>query len=323
MNRRVFLLGATAFVFAGHSANAQTRPARICMLSARSLAESFYAAGVVRRLEELGYRPGTSMTLEFRSAEGLVSQFPVLARELGGLKCDVQFAVGPEHAAKHLRDASPGTPLVFLAVDYDPLESGLVSNLARPGSNTTGVYIPQAALATKRLEIMTEIVPRARRLLVFVDPFSKTQLPAVRAAAATAGVQLNITEFGKAPYDFEAAFAEAAKAKVDAYIELASPVLASNARQLAALLQKYGLPGVAASGGYVQAGVLVSYGPEAGKVARRAADIGTRILKGAKAGEIPVEQTDEFELVINSKTAAALGVKIPERVLARATKIVD
>jgi ABC-type uncharacterized transport system substrate-binding protein len=137
MNRRVFLLGATAFAFAGHSANAQTRPTRICMLSALSLAESFFAAGVVRRLEELGYRAGSSMTLEFRSAQGVVSQFPVLARELGGLKCDVKFAVGPEHAAKHLRDASTGTPLVFLAVDYDPLESGLVPNLARPSSNTT------------------------------------------------------------------------------------------------------------------------------------------------------------------------------------------
>jgi putative ABC transport system substrate-binding protein len=293
------------------------------MLSARSLAESFFSGRVVRRLEELGYRAGSSMMLEFRSAEGVASQFAVLARELGGLKCDLKIAVGPEHGAKHLRDASPSTPLVFLAVDYDPLESGLVSNLARPGSNTTGVYIPQAALATKRLEIITEIVPRARRLLVFVDPFSKTQLPAVRTAAATAGIQLMVIEFSKAPYDFEAAFAEAAKAKVEAYIELASPVLAANARHLAALLQKYGLPGVAASGHYVQAGVLMSYGPEPEKVARQVADIGARILKGAKAGEVPVQQADEFELVINSKTAAALGLKIPERVLARATKIVD
>jgi hypothetical protein len=95
---------------------------------------------------------------------------------------------------------------------------------------------------------MTEILPRARRFLVFVDPFSRTQLPAVRTAAATAGIQLMVTEFSNAPYDFEAAFAEAAKAKVEAYIELASPVLAANARQLAALLQKYGLPGAAAFG---------------------------------------------------------------------------
>ena len=293
------------------------------MLSARSLSESFFAAAVVRRLGELGYRTGSAMTLEFRSAEGIQGQFPVLARELSGLKCNLNFAIGPEHAAKHLREASAATPLVFLAVDYDPLESNLVSNLARPGRNTTGVYIPQAALAAKRLEIINEIVPRARRFLVFVDPFSRTQLPAVRKAAEVAGIQLTVIEFSKPPYDFEGALAEGAKAKVDAYLELASPVLASNAGVLAGLLQKYRLPGAAASGGYVEAGVLISYGPDAEKVAWRAADIGVRILRGANAGEIPVEQADEFELVINAKTAAVLGIRIPERVLARATKIVS
>jgi putative ABC transport system substrate-binding protein len=263
------------------------------------------------------------MKLEFRSTDGAIGQFPVLARELGDLKCDLKFAVGPEHAAKHLREVAPGTPLVFLAVDYDPVEKGLVASLARPGGNTTGVYIPQAALATKRLQIMGEIVPRARRFLVFVDPFSSSQLPSVRKAADRAGIQLSVIEFSKPPYDFEAAFAEGGRAKVEAYIELASPILASNAGLLAALLQKYRLPGAAASGGYVEAGVLVSYGPDAEKVARRAAEIGGRILKGAKAGDIPVEQADEFELVINAKTASVLGVKIPEGVLARATKIIN
>jgi putative tryptophan/tyrosine transport system substrate-binding protein len=170
---------------------------------------------------------------------------------------------------------------------------------------------------------MREVVPRARRFLVLVDPFSRSQLSAVRKAAEIAGIQLSVVEFSKAPYDFESAFAEGRKAQVDAYVELASPQFASNARLLVGLLQKYRLPAAAASAGYVDAGLLLSYGPDAEKVSRRAADIGVRILKGANAGDIPVEQADEFELVINAKTAAGLGLTIPERVLARATKIVN
>ncbi|MFN2644170.1 MAG: ABC transporter substrate binding protein, partial [Burkholderiales bacterium] len=323
MKRRRFLI--TALALASSRAFSQTRagPVKIGMLSARPLADSFYASDVVRRLGELGYQDGKTMTLEFRAAGGTLTEYPKLARQLAEIKCDLVFAVGPEHAAQHFRDVAPRMPVVFLAVDYDPLEKGLVASLARPGGSITGVYIPQAELASKRIQIMREIVPAARKFVVFVDAFSSSQLPAVRSAAQVAGIDLMVFEMHKAPYDFEAAFAQASKANADAYVELASPIIASNARAVSALLQRYRIPGAAAGAGYVEIGILVSYGPDPAKVARRAADLGVRVLKGAKPGDIPVEEWNEFELVINSKTARALNIRIPESVRARATRIVQ
>jgi putative ABC transport system substrate-binding protein len=320
--RRQLLLASAVSAIAPEVAFAQARPVKVGMLSSRALNESFFASGVVRRLAELGYRQDAGMVLEFRSPSAL-DQYPKLAAELAALRCDLIFAVGSEYAPRAFRDAASRAPLVFLAVDYDPMEKGIIASLARPGGNVTGVYIPQAALAAKRIQIMGEVVPRARRFLVFVDRFSSSQLDPVRKASEPAGAQLTIIEFSKRPYDFEAAFAEGSKAKVEGFIQLASPVLASNGRRLSALLLKYRLPGAGASVGDAEAGFLFSYGADQDKVARRTAEIGARILKGAKPAEIPVEQADEFELVINAKTAAALGLKIPESVLARATRIVQ
>src|SRR2546421_10462772 len=150
--RRQFMVAGALWTCAA-GAMAQSRKVKVGMLSARPLSESFYASAVVRRLGELGYREGSGMTLEFRSAPSL-DDYAKFAREISQLKCDLVFAVGPEYAARALRDTSPGTPLVFIAVDYDPVEKGVVGNLARPGGNITGIYIPQAALAAKRLQII-------------------------------------------------------------------------------------------------------------------------------------------------------------------------
>ncbi len=156
------------------------------MLSARPLDVSFYAGPIVRRLGELGYREGAGMILEFRSADGFADRYPKQARELIALKCDLIFVVGPELPVQTLRDAHSPVPVVFLAIDYDPLEKRVVTSLSRPDSNITGVYVPQGALAAKRLEIMREVVPTARRFLVLADVFSKDQLEAVRRTANAA-----------------------------------------------------------------------------------------------------------------------------------------
>jgi len=318
--RQILLAGALGAL--APRAFAQSRQVKIGMLSARPLNESFYASRVVRRLAELGYREGAGMKLEFRSPSSF-EEYPRLARDLGAQKCDLMLAIGTEYAAKYFREFAAATPAVFLAVDYDPVDKGIVSSFARPGGNITGVYIPQSGLAVKRMQIMSEIVPGVRRVLVFVDPFSTNQLAAVRQAAEGAGIRLKVIEFAREPYDFEGAFAEGIRDKAQGYIELASPMIAANARLIAQLLTKYRLPGAAASAEYVTLGQLLSYGVDAGKVASRTAELAVRILKGAKPGAIPVEQADEYELVLNAKTAAQLGVKVPERVLARATKIIN
>jgi ABC-type uncharacterized transport system substrate-binding protein len=321
--RRQFLLASVCGASGFARAAVQPRAAKIGMLSARPLAESFYAAGVVKRLAELGYGESAGSLFEFRSADLNVDRYPKLARELVEQKCDVIFAIGPVHTARSLRDARSPAPVVFLAVDYDPLEKGIVTSLARPAGNVTGVYVPQAELAAKRMQIMREVVPAARRFLVFVDEYSMDQMGAVRKAAAAARVELTVIEFSKLPHDFPGAFEAGRKAHVEGLIGLSSPLFAENAAALSALLVKHRLPGAASSVPYVEAGFLISYGADVGKVPRRAAEIGVRILKGAKPPDIPVEQADEFDLAVNAKTAKALGVKIPESVLARATRIVQ
>jgi putative ABC transport system substrate-binding protein len=323
MKRRVFLFAGGLAALDWRIALSQTRPAKIGMLSARPLAQSNYAPGVTKRMQELGYLRQRGAELEFRSADGDVARYPRLARELADAKCDLIFAIGPAQTALALRDTGTRAPIVFLAVGYDPVERGVVSSLRSPGGNVTGVYIPQAELAVKRMQIMLEIAPGARRLLSFADVYSMEQASAVRDAAKASALQATVIEFSKPPYDYVKAFDSGRKQAVQAYVGLASPVFASDAASLASLLVKYRLPGAGTSVPYAEAGFLLSHGADARKMARRAADIADRVLKGAKPAAIPVEQADEFELAINARTARTLGVKVPESVLARATRIVN
>jgi ABC-type uncharacterized transport system substrate-binding protein len=261
--------------------------------------------------------------VEYRATEGFAERYPKMARELVGLKCDLIFAVGPELAVRALRDAGGSIPVVFLAVDFDPLETGVVKSLSRPEANITGAYIPQGQLAAKRLDILREVLPAARRFLVFSDEFTRDQLVPLRKRAEASGAQLVVVEFTKQPYDFAAAFETGRKQKAEALVGLASAVFASNASALGTLLARHRLPSAGTSGAIAERGYMLSYGPDVAKITRRVAELGARILKGAKPAEIPVEQADEFELVVNAKVARALGIKIPESVMARATRIVQ
>jgi putative ABC transport system substrate-binding protein len=321
-SRRQFLVAGALGALSVRRVGAQARLVKVGILLARPLKESYYAPGVVRRLAELGYREGSSMVLEHRSADGAVERFPGLARELIEAKCDVIFAVGPEHAVRALQIAGSNVPVIFLAVDYDPLGTGIVTSLSKPDRNTTGVYIPQGLLAAKRLEIMREVLPRARRFLVLSDEFSKGQVSPVRSAAEAAKLQLTVIEFGKS-YDFAAAFESARSAQVEGIIVLTSPVFATRASELADLIAQHKLPSAGWTTAIKRHGFLIGYAEDSAKVSRRTAEMGFRILKGAKPSDIPVEQADEFELVINASVAKILGLKIPESVMARATRIVS
>jgi len=212
--------------------------------------------------------------------------------------------------------------LIFLAVSYEPLEKGLVGSLRRPDRNTTGVYLPQNEMVAKRVEIMREVLPAARRFLVFADVFSRDQIAAARKAAEATRVELTLTEFAGQSYDFSGAFEAAIKAGAEAFMTLASPAFAIHASALSALALKHRLPSIGTAAQLTEAGFLLSLNADAAKATRRVAEIAVRILKGTKPADIPVEQADEFELVVNAKTARALGVKIPESVMARATRIV-
>ena len=319
MNRRQFLL-ASALGAAPSSLLSQPKAARVGILLARH--PSFYAPGVVARLTEVGYREGANLTLLQRSADGDAERFPSLARELVDANCDLIFAIGPEHPVRALQTVA-ARAIVFLAADYDPIERGIVTNLRRPDRNTTGVYIPQGLLAAKRLEIMREILPTAKRFLVFSDIYSRDQLPQVRKAAEAASVELTVIDFPKLPYDFKVAFESARRAQAEAFIALTSPVFGTRAGELRDLLKEYRIPGAgwAAVPQIMNSGFIFGYGEEPTRTGRKVADVGVRVLKGAKPSEIPVEQVDEFELFVNAKAARDFGVKIPETVKARTTRI--
>ncbi len=317
--RRQFLLASAIGAMAPVRAFAQTRPVRVGMLTPR--AKSFFAPGIVRRLGELGYREGSSMVLEYRHADGVVDRYPPLARELIKLKCDLIFAIGPEHAARALRDARSTAPVVFLAVDYDPVEKGIVDSLARPGGNFTGVYALNAAITLKRLEIAQELLPGATRFLVLSDVYTREQLAALKKAAEARRVQLTVAEFMQQPHEYTAAFEAARQARAEALIVLTSPVFADHRAAISSLAVNHRLPTIGFS--TPESDFLIGYSSNADKLAQRVAEIGVQVLKGARPADIPVEQASEFDFVVNLKMAKALGVKVPYSVLARATKLVE
>jgi putative ABC transport system substrate-binding protein len=319
MKRRQFLLAGALGMFVPQ-AFGQARP-RIGML-APIVAGSAVPSSVVRGLADLGYRDGSTMTLELRSTEGVAGNAARLARELLDLKCDLIFALGPENIVRPFVEARSAIPVVFFAVDYDPLAKGIVQSLRTPG-RLTGVYLPALPLAAKRLEIALEVLPQAKRFLVLSDEFSKDQLEALTAASAARRVQLMVVEYKQQPYDLESAFRAGRKAGVDAYIWISSPALAARAATLSTLLVQHRLPGFTSSFMASHTGVLVASSADIRKAGRRVAEIGVRILKGAKSGDIPVEQADEYELVLNLKTAKTLGLKIPSSVMARATRLIE
>jgi putative tryptophan/tyrosine transport system substrate-binding protein len=321
--RRHFLAAAALGTLTAPWCLAQSaKQVRIGILAPRPLSESFYTGLIVRRLADLGYNQGSGMMLEYRATEAIASRYPRMARELVDLKCDVIFAVGPDYAVIALRDAQSPIPVVFLAIDFDPLQAGVVKSLSRPGSNITGVYIPQGELAAKRLEILREVLPSARRFLVFSDQFTRDQLVTLRRLVDAARAQLIVVEFSQQPYDYAAAFETARKEKAQALVGLASAVFAADAARISMLLAQSRLPSAGTSSAMAERGFLLSYGPDNAKITGRVAEMGVRILKGAKPAEIPVEQADEFILVVNGPIAKKLGVKIPESVMARATRII-
>jgi len=261
------------------------------------------------------------MVLEFRSAEGKAERFPQFAQELLSLDCDLIITIGPEHAARAFRDRRSDVPVVFLAIDYDPLEKGIVQSLVRPGGNMTGVTALQKEIAVKRVEITKEILPAARHFLVLSDPYNAEQLQEVRKAAESKQARLTVVELAQPPHNYAAALETGRRAKVDALILLTSPVFADKRMDIFAAAANARLPIV---GFATPEGVFpVGYSANVASMARRVAEIGVRILKGAKVADIPVEQAQEFDLQVNLKAAKTLGMKIPYSVLARATKLIE
>jgi putative ABC transport system substrate-binding protein len=264
--------------------------------------------------------------IEYRSAEGKSDRLAVLAAELVALNIDVIVAPGTPQALA-AKQATRTLPIVF-ATAADPVGSGLVTSLARPGGNVTGLSILAPALVSKRLELLTQALPGVSRVAVLWQPGGHDErtdndiLKEAGVAARVLGVRLQFVEV-RGPADFDRAFSDMTRARAGALTVLTGIMFLNERRRLVDLTAKNRLPAVYGGRDFVDAGGLLSYGPNLADLYRRAATYVDNILKGAKPGDLPVEQPTKFELVINLKTAKALGLTIPPALLQRADQVIE
>jgi len=278
-------------------------------------------------LRDLGYVEGRNVVIEYRDAEGKIERLPALAAELVALKVDVILAATGTPQALAAKQATRTTPIVFTSV-ADPVTSGLVTSLARPGGNVTGLSILAPELVGKRLELLKQAVPGVSRVAVLWQPgglgerTEKDMLKGAEVAARALGVRLQVVE-ARGPADFDRAFSDMTRARAGALTVLPSSMFFNERRRLVDLAAKNRLPAVYPWREGVDAGGLMAYGAKQADLYRRAATYVDKILKGAKPADLPVEQPTTFELVINLKTAKALGLTIPPSLLGRADQVIE
>jgi putative ABC transport system substrate-binding protein len=317
--------GLLATPFAAEAQQA-AKVARIGYLAINLAASPHQHEAFRQGLRDLGYVEGRNVVIEYRDAEGKFERLPALAAELVALKVDVILAVSTL-AALAAKQATKTIPIVFGAAG-DPVASGLVTSLARPGGNVTGLSILTPELVGKCLEQLTQAVPGVRRVAVLWHPgvlgerTEKDMLKGADVAARALGVRPQFVE-ARGPADIDRAFSDMTRARAGALTVLASPMFISERRRLVDLAAKNRLPAVYPWREGVDAGGLMSYGANLADLFRRAATSVDKILKGAKPGDLPVEQPTKFELVINLKTAKALGLTIPQSVLGRADEVIQ
>jgi putative ABC transport system substrate-binding protein len=274
-------------------------------------------------LRDLGWVEGQNIIIEYRYAQGRPDRLPGLAEELVRLKVDV-IAASPTPAVQAARNATRTIPIVGMGLT-EPVALGLVASLARPGGNVTGVaYSFDANIVGKQLELLREVVPKARRVAVLSNPGGSPALPLtisnIKAAARSLDLQLQLLE-AREPSEFDAAFAAMATERAGALLVTGDSMFFLHRARLADLAVKGRLPSMSTQEQWVEAGGLVAYGPSLPDLWRRAASYVDKILKGAKANDLPIEQPTKFELLINLKTARALGLTIPQPLLQRADQI--
>ena len=287
-----------------------------------AFSQSQWVAAFVQRLRELGWIEGRTVAIEYRWAEGRSERFAEIAAEFVRLKVDVIVTAGTA-AVVAAKQATSVIPIVFAAAG-DPVGTGLVASLARPGGNVTGLSIQATDLAGKRLELLREVVPGLRRLAIMANvgnPAAVLEMGEVQAAARTLGLEVVTLEIRRAE-DIAPAF-EALKGRADALYVVGDPLVNTNRVRINTLALAARLPTMYGSREYVEAGGLMSYGANFPDLFRRAADYVDKILRGAKPADIPVEQPTKFDLVINLTTAKALGLDVPPTLLARADEVIE
>jgi putative ABC transport system substrate-binding protein len=326
VRRRVFISTLAGGLLAAPLAVEAQQPGKVFQVGFLATATpslmSAWLTAFREGLRERGYVEGKNISMEYRWGEGKPERFPGLAAELVKLKVDVIVTSGPQ-AVRAVQHATTTIPIV-MAVIQDPVELGFVTSLARPGGNITGLSFQDSELVTRRLQLLKEVIPDVIRVGVLWNPTGgdRTTLKAAEAAATSLGLNVQILNVRVAE-DLVGAFEAAKQKRAQALVQIASPLFAAHRKTILDLSAKSRLPTTCQERTFVVDGCLMAYGPSFPDMFRRAAYYVDRILQGAKPGNLPVEQSTTFELVINLKTAKALGLTIPQSLLQRANEVIQ
>jgi putative tryptophan/tyrosine transport system substrate-binding protein len=326
LNRRklVTLLGGAvgSWPLAAHAQQAGKLPIIGFLGESTPAAQSQRTAAFVQRLRELGWIEGHTIAIDYRWAEGRTDRFAEIATEFARLKVNI-IVTSSTPAILAAKQATSVIPVVF-AIAADPVGTGLVASLARPGGNVTGLSIQSTEIAAKRLELLREVVPHLRRLAIIANidnPASALEVGEIQAAAGGLGFEVITLEIRRAE-DIAPAF-EALGGRADALYLPTAPLVLTNRIRINTLALSARLPTMYSGQEYVESAGLMSYGPNRPDLFRRAAEYVDKILRGAKPGDLPVEQPTKFDLVINLTTAKALGLTIKEAFLLRADEVIE
>ncbi|WP_458151620.1 ABC transporter substrate-binding protein [Bradyrhizobium sp. UFLA05-109] len=321
MKRRHFIAGTAALLVSPRHSWAEGKPRLIGSLSPAStnltLRKMWWDS-----LRDHGWVVGKNLIIDSRNAEGHAERLPALVEELVALKPDLLVAFGPE-AALALKSATATIPIVFVAV-FDPVAIGLVQSLSRPGGNITGLATSPGDMIGKQVEILRDLVPGASKIAVLINPGNPMHRPLITEVPETApklGLALLIVE-ATTPEELDTAFASAAAQHADAMIVVGDTLANREAPRVTALAANHRLPAIYLFRTFASGGLIV-YGPDYADLMRRSGDYIDRILRGTKPADLPVEQPTKFELVINMKTAKALGLTVPPSLLVSADEVID
>ncbi len=326
MRRRDFLagMGAAGAACLPRRARAQAPSA---MLRVGSCAPSprvrSFLQGFDARMRELGYVDGQNYTMDYIDLQGRADRYREAMQQLVDRKADVIVAFGPEEALKAALAATRTIPIVMVAIDFDPIALGYATSLARPTGNVTGIFLEQIELAAKRLQLVKDAFPAISKAMVFWDHLSADQWRATRDNAAKFGFDLAGIELRDYPYDYARALAQTPPDHRGFLFAMTSPLFARDRDRLVQFTLLNRLPSMFVFREYVDQGGLMSYGPNRNAMSRRTADYVHRIARGAKPSELPIERPTIFELVINLRTAKALGLEFSQAMLLRADEVIE
>ena len=323
MRRREFiaLLSGTVWPGAARAQQPAKKVLRVGTVSALQQSSPQWVA-FMRRMAELGYEEGKTFTFNFVQA-GNEEEYERGYRILAARELDIILATGPEIALKSALAATRTLPIVMIAIDYDPFARGYVTSLARPSGNVTGVFFQQTELTVKRAQLVRDAFPDVSAAIMFWDQLSADQWQAAQNAAATLGLRLFGIELRTPPYDYERALHEAPPDYRGILIVATSPFFFRDRARIADIAFRERIASIFVFREWVEAGGLLSYGPSIAAQFVRVAEFVDRIARGAKPADLPIEQPTKFELVVNLKTAKAIGIKLSTGILLRADEVIE